>query len=282
MPRLRLVAGSAVLALAVAGCGSGGASSVASKNSSGGASTRSSSPSTQVEATVQDLRDRVQKTGTGTFSTVTTTIAGKVVSSVRGRYALGDQQLAARLQVPQGSGSPATARIDVVKGAAYFQVAQWKQPSRSCWLRTTTEQLSQEYGLDVATADQVPLAVNLLDNFRALRSNGVGLVDGNLDITAVLPLLSGATKVQLVAAKPKGVVPAFLTFDGDNVLVTVPGYALSTALSQSLKVDESKFASIAADRYEAGLKVTGPVAAVRAPSSGRQMSAADLQANRCG
>jgi hypothetical protein len=53
--------------------------------------------------------------------------------------------------------------------------------------------------------------------------------------------------------RPKGTVAAFLTYDADHVLITVPGYALSTALSNSLKIDEQKFSSIAAARYEAGV-----------------------------
>jgi hypothetical protein len=224
----------------------------------------------------------VQKHGTGTFSMVTTTIAGKVQASIRGRYSLDGQQVAARLAVPQKTGKPATALVDLIGNAAYFQVAEWKKPSRFCWLRTSTDELSQSYGLDVATTDQVPLPVALLDDFRAARSNGKGLIDGNLSITSVLPMLSGSSKRQLVAAKPAGDVPAFLTFHGNDLLLTIPGYALSTALSDSLKLDASKFSSIAAQRFVAGVKITGPVARVRAPSSNRQMSAADQKANRCG
>lgn len=277
-----------VALLTLAGCGSQKPSSEPSKKSSGTASTVSSAtptpsatPSTKTEATVQDVRDRVQKAGTGTFSLVTRTVAGEVLASIKGRYALDDQQVAARLTVPQGRGKAATARVELVKGDAFFQVAQWTKAVRSCWLRSTTDGLSKSYGLDLATNDQVPLPIDLLDRFQAVRSAGQ-VVDGSLDITAVLPLLSGAVKSQLVAAKPKGVVPAFLTFDGNDVMVTIPGYALSTALSQSLKIDESKFSSIAGERFEAGLRITGGVAGVGAPSSDRQMSAADLKANRCG
>ena len=284
--RLRLVAGSTLLAmvalLTLAGCGSQSPSADASKKPSGTTSTPSATPSTKTEATVQDVRDRVQKAGTGTFSLVTRTVAGQELASIKGRYALDDQHVAARLTVPQGTGKPATARVELVKGDAFFQVAQWTKAVRSCWLRSTTDDLSKSYGLDLATNDQVPLPIDLLDRFQAVKSAGNGLVDGTLDITAVLPLLSGAVKTQLVAAKPKGVVPAFLTFDGNDVLLTIPGYALSTALGESLKLDESKFSSIAAGRFEAGLRITGGIAGVGAPSSGRQMSAADLKANRCG
>ena len=63
----------------------------------------------------------------------------------------------------------------------------------------------------------------------------------------------------------------------------MPGYALSSALSQSLKVDEQKFKSIAAARYEAGLTtLKGGFDKVAAPQAAKQMSSADLQANRCG
>jgi ubiquinone/menaquinone biosynthesis C-methylase UbiE len=70
---------------------------------------------------------------------------------------------------------------------------------------------------------------------------------------------------------------------GGHVLITVPGYALSTALSNSLKVDAEKFSSIAAARYEAGVTtLNGGFGAVTAPRAAKQMSPADLQANRCG
>lgn len=284
MPSLRLVAGSALLALVVTGCGSQNPSADPSKKAS---STKSSpaptaSASTKTQSTVQGLRDRVQKNGTGTFSMVTRTSAGQLLASIRGRYALDDQQVAAQLKVPQKGAKPATARVELVRNDAFFQVAQWKKPSRTCWLRTTTVELSQGYGLDVSTTDQVPLPVALLDNFRAERTSGKGVVDGTLDIAAVLPLLSGSIKRQLIAARPQGAVPGVLTFHGNDVLLTVPGYALSATLSRSLGIEESKLASIATSSIEAGLRITGPVARVRAPSSSTQMTAAELKANRCG
>ena len=63
----------------------------------------------------------------------------------------------------------------------------------------------------------------------------------------------------------------------------MPGYALSSALSNALKIDEQKFASIAAARYEAGVTtLKGGFDQVAAPQPAKQMSAADLEANRCG
>ena len=98
-----------------------------------------------------------------------------------------------------------------------------------------------------------------------------------------LPLLSGSIKNQLTQARPSGTVPAFLTFDATHVLITVPGYALSAALSNSLKVDEQKFSSIAAAGYEAGVTTLKKgFSTVSAPQAAKQMSPADLKANRCG
>ncbi|MDQ6641582.1 MAG: hypothetical protein M3Y66_03705 [Actinomycetota bacterium] len=284
MPRLRLVTGTALLALAVSACGSQSPSSEAPKTStpSSRPATPSATSSTKAEAAVQALRDRVRKPGTGTFSMVTRTVPGSLVASIRGHYRLTDQQLAAQLIVPQSSRKAATAKLELVKNDAFLQVDEWKKPSRTCWLRTTADQLSQRYGLDVVGTGLVPLPLALLDNFRATTINGKGLIDGNLNITDVLPMLGGSIKRQLVVAKPQGVVPAFVSFSGNDVQVTIPGYALSAALAQSLGVAESQFSAIAADRFEAGLKVTGPVATLRAPSSKRQMTTADLVANRCG
>jgi hypothetical protein len=289
MPSLRLVAGSALLALVVTGCGSQSPSAGASKKSSdspspssSGSTTPGAAPSTQARKTVQTLRDRVQHTGAGTFGIVTRTVAGKLQASIRGRYDLSDQQLSAHLVVPQKGSGPATAEVAMVKDAAYFQVAEWDKRTRSCWLRTTPEGLSQDYGLDVASNDDVPVPVGLLDAFQATTVNGKGLVDGSVDISAVLPLLSGSNKRQIVAAQPTGQVPAFLSFNGRGLTITVPGYALSTALGQSLGLDPSRLSSIADQRFATGVKFKSSVAVVRAPARGKQMSAADLKANRCG
>jgi len=129
----------------------------------------------------------------------------------------------------------------------------------------------------------VPLPVGLLDAFVPESSQGKGLIQGHLDIAEALPLLSGSLKSQLVQARPSGTVAAFLTYDPRHMLITVPGYALSSALSNSLKVDEQKLSSIAGARYEAGVTtLSGAFDQVAAPQPAKQMSTADLEANRCG
>ena len=206
------------------------------------------------------------------------------MSSIRGRYSLDDQQVAATFRVPDtSSGKKATARLAIVGKDAFLQVDQWQKPSRGCWLKTTSQELSQRFALDVADSDEVPLPVDLLDAFVPESSQGKGLIQGHLDIAAALPLLSGSLKTQLTEARPTGTVAAFLTYDPTHVLITVPGYALSTALSTALKVDEERFSSIAAARYEAGLTtLKGGFDQVAAPQASKQMSSADLEANRCG
>lgn len=289
MPSLRVVAGSALLALVVSGCGSQSAASDSSTTSSDGPSSAgpstakpSSAPNTTSEKAVQALRDRVQKTGVGTFSMVTRTVPGKLEARIDGHYDLKTQQLSSGVRIPQHGGRSATARVDMIKDAAYFQVAQWDKPARTCWLRTSPEELSQKYGIDIASSDEVPIPIQLLDDFQAASVNGKGLIDGKVDIASVLPLLSSSNKAQIVAAKPTGTVPAFLTFSRDQMNITVPGYALSTALSGSLGVDPSKFSTIAEARYTAGVRIKQSVPGVQAPGKGKQMSQADLKANRCG
>ena len=63
------------------------------------------------------------------------------------------------------SGKKATARLAIVGKDAFLQVDQWKQPSRGCWLKTTSKELSQRFALDVADSDEVPLPVGLLAAF---------------------------------------------------------------------------------------------------------------------
>jgi hypothetical protein len=291
MPRfnLRLVAACALVTLAASGCGSDNPSSHPSRSATATPSTSATSsptaaPSGPLGKQLQALQDRADQATSGQFSEVTRTIAGAEISSIHGRYSTDAQQIAATFKVPDTSSTQkATARLAIVGSDAFLQVDQWKKPSRGCWLKTTAAKLSQDYALDVADSDRVPLPVLLIDNFEPTGSPGKGLLQGKVDITAALPLLSGSIKQQLVAARPQGKVPAFLTFDAQQMLVTVPGYALSTALSNSLKIDESKFSTIAAARYEAGLTgLGGAFAKVTAPATRLQMSDADLKANRCG
>lgn len=295
MPRFsfRLVAACALVSVAASGCGSSSPKADPSPSASATTSTSPSpsasssaaaAPSGPLGKQLQALQDRADKAGAGRFSEVTRAVSGAEISSIRGRYSMAAQQIAATFMVPDTtSGKTATARLSILGPDAFLQVDQWKKPSRGCWLKTTSGALSSDYALDVADSDQVPLPVLLLDNFQPTGSQGKGLIEGKVDISAALPLLSGSIKQQLVAAKPQGTVPAFLTYTDRQLLVTVPGYALSTALSESLKIDESKFSTIAAARYEAGLTgLGGGFAKVSAPASKLQMSDADLKANRCG
>jgi hypothetical protein len=283
------VAACALVSLAASGCGSSSpkadpSPSASATPSSSGSSSATSAPSGPFGKQLQALQDRADQATSGRFSEVTRTVAGNEISSIRGRYSTAAQQIAANFKVPDtASGKTATARLAIVGANAFLQVDQWKKPSRGCWLKTTSAKLSQDYALDVADSDAVPLPVLLVDNFEPTGSPGKGLLQGKVDITSALSLLSGSIKQQLVAAQPQGKVPAFLTFDDKQMLVTVPGYALSTALSNSLKVNESKFSTIAAARYEAGLtSLGGAFTKVSAPASKLQMSDADLKANRCG
>ena len=278
---IRLAAACALLVLAATGCGSAAPSGAnsSSPSASGSASATASGP---LAKEIQSLEDRVQKDSK--FSEVTRKPTGEEISSIRGRYSLDDDQVAATFRVPDTStGKKATARLAIVGKDAFLQVDQWQKPSRGCWLKTTSRELSQRFALDVADSDDVPLPVGLLTAFVPESSQGQGLIQGHLDITAALPLLSGSIKSQLMQVRPKGTVPAFLTYDPTHVLITVPGYALSTALSNSLKIDEQKFSSIAAARYEAGVTTLKKgFSAVSAPQAAKQMSPADLKANRCG
>ena len=288
--KIRLAAACALLVLAATGCGSDGDPSTAKSSSpSASGSTRSTaSGSTRTTASgplakqMQALQDRVQHDSR--FSEVTRKQTGEEISSIRGRYSLDDEQLAATFQVPDtSSGRNATARLAIVGKDAFLQVDQWKKPSRGCWLKTSSQDLSQRFALDVADSDEVPLPVELLTAFVPESSQGKGLIEGHLDIAAALPLLSGSLKSQLTQARPSGTVAAFLTYDPSHMLITVPGYALSSALSTALKVDEQKLASIAGARYEAGVTtLRGGFAQVAAPQPAKQMSNADLEANRCG
>ncbi len=239
-------------------------------------------PTTRTDNIVQGLRKKVDRVGAGDFSLRTTTVAGEVLTRITGRYSLADQQLAAQLRVPQGTDQSVTARIELVRDQAFLQIAQWKSPARHCWLRTTTDQIATDHQLDVATTDQAPLPVALLDNFRLATSSGTGVVAGNVDLSVAARLLSGSIRSRVLAVSPQGVVPAFLTFKGNNILVTVPGYALSSALAAALKVNASELTTVAAARYEAALRLKHQVAPVTAPGSSSQMSAKDLAANRCG
>ena len=279
---LRLAAACVLLVLAATGCGSNGQSSSAKSSSptaSGSASTTASGP---LATQMQTLQDRAQRDSR--FSEVTRKPTGEEISSIRGRYSLDDEQVAATFRVPDTSSDrQATARLAIVGKDSYLQVDQWKKPSRGCWLKTTSQELSKRFALDVADSDEVPLPVGLLTAFVPESSQGKGLIQGHLDIAQALPLLSGSLKSQLTQARPAGTVAAFLTYDDTHMLITVPGYALSNALSTSLKVDEGKFRSIAAARYEAGVTtLKGGFDQVAAPQKAKQMSSADLEANRCG
>ncbi len=293
--KIRLVAACALITLAATGCGSSASGGSAKDGSSsspsaGSPSTSASSSATGTSAsdplvkTLQALQVRAAKPGGGLFTEVTRKPSGEEISSIRGRYSLDDEQVAATFRVPDTStGQKATAKLAIVGQDAFLQVDQWQKPSRGCWLKTTSKGLSERYGLDVADSDETPLPLTLLGAFTPEGSEGKGLIRGKLDLIAAIPLLSGSIKAQLLQARPSGSVAAFVTYDATHVLITVPGYALSTALSTSLKVDESKFSSITAARYEAGLTtLEGGFAKVAAPAASRQMSAADLKANRCG
>ena len=279
--KIRLAAACAVLVVAATGCGSSGESSSAKSSSPSASGTRTAA-SGPFAKEMQTLQDRAQQDSR--FSEVTRKPTGDEISSIRGRYSLDDEQVAATFRVPDtSSGKKATARLAIVGKDAYLQVDQWKQPSRGCWLKTTSQELSQRFALDVADSDEVPLPVGLLAAFVPESSQGKGLIQGHLDLAAALPLLSGSLKSQLAQARPSGTVAAFLTYDDSHMLITVPGYALSSALSNALKVDEQKFASIAAARYEAGVTtLKGGFDQVAAPQAAKQMSTADLEANRCG
>ncbi len=280
--KIRLAAACALLVLAATGCGSNGEPSSAESSSPSASGSTRATASGPLAKQLQALQDRAQQDSR--FSEVTRKPTGEEISSIRGRYSLDDEQVAATFRVPDpSSGKNATARLAIVGKDAFLQVDQWKEPSRGCWLKTTSQELSQRFALDVADSDEVPLPVGLLDAFVPESSQGKGLIQGHLDIAEALPLLSGSLKSQLAQARPSGTVAAFLTYDPTHMLITVPGYALSSALSNSLKVDEQKFSSIAAARYEAGVTtLSGGFDQVAAPQPAKQMSTADLEANRCG
>ena len=280
--KIRLAAACVLLVVAATGCGSSGDPSSAKSSSPSASSSTRTTASGPFAKEMQTLQDRAQQDSR--FSEITRKPTGEEISSIRGRYSLDDEQVAATFRVPDtSSGKEATARLAIVGKDAFLQVDQWKQPSRGCWLKTTSKELSQRFALDVADSDEVPLPVGLLTAFVPEASQGKGLIQGHLDIAAALPLLSGSLKSQLAQARPSGTVAAFLTYDARHMLITVPGYALSSALSNALKVDEQKFASIAAARYEAGVTtLKGGFDQVAAPQAAKQMSTADLEANRCG
>ncbi len=280
--KIRLAAACALLVLAATGCGSNGEPSSAESSSPSASGSTRATASGPLAKQLQALRDRAQQDSQ--FSEVTRRPTGEEISSIRGRYSLDDEQVAATFRVPNpSSGKNATARLAIVGKDAFLQVDQWKEPSRGCWLKSTSQELSQRFALDVADSDEVPLPVGLLDAFVPESSQGKGLIQGHLDIAGALPLLSGSLKSQLVQARPSGTVAAFLTYDPRHMLITVPGYALSSALSNSLKVDEQKLSSIAGARYEAGVTtLSGAFDQVAAPQPAKQMSTADLEANRCG
>ena len=280
--KIRLAAACALLVLAATGCGSNGEPSSAESSSPSASGSTRATASGPLAKQLQALRDRAQQDSQ--FSEVTRRPTGEEISSTRGRYSLDDEQVAATFRVPNpSSGKNATARLAIVGKDAFLQVDQWKEPSRGCWLKTTSQALSKRFALDVADSDEVPLPVGLLDAFVPESSQGKGLIQGHLDIAEALPLLSGSLKSQLVQARPSGTVAAFLTYDPRHMLITVPGYALSSALSNSLKVDEQKLSSIAGARYEAGVTtLSGAFDQVAAPQPAKQMSTADLEANRCG
>jgi len=280
--KIRLAAACALLVLAATGCGSNGEPSSAESSSPSASGSTRATASGPLAKQLQALRDRAQQDSR--FSEVTRRPTGEEISSIRGRYSLDDEQVAATFRVPNpSSGKNATARLAIVGKDAFLQVDQWKEPSRGCWLKSTSQELSQRFALDVADSDEVPLPVGLLDAFVPESSQGKGLIQGHLDIAEALPLLSGSLKSQLVQARPSGTVAAFLTYDPRHMLITVPGYALSSALSNSLKVDEQKLSSIAGARYEAGVTtLSGAFDQVAAPQPAKQMSTADLEANRCG
>ena len=280
--KIRLAAACALLVLAATGCGSNGEPSSAESSSPSASGSTRATASGPLAKQLQALRDRAQQDSQ--FSEVTRRPTGEEISSIRGRYSLDDEQVAATFRVPNpSSGKNATARLAIVGKDAFLQVDQWKEPSRGCWLKSTSQELSQRFALDVADSDEVPLPVELLTAFVPESSQGKGLIEGHLDIAAALPLLSGSLKSQLVQARPSGTVAAFLTYDPRHMLITVPGYALSSALSNSLKVDEQKLSSIAGARYEAGVTtLSGAFDQVAAPQPAKQMSTADLEANRCG
>ena len=68
------------------------------------------------------------------------------------------------------------------------------------------------------------------------------------------------------------------------MLITVPGYALELRAEQRPQGRRaSKLSSIAGARYEAGVTtLSGAFDQVAAPQPAKQMSTADLEANRCG
>jgi len=279
--KIRLAAACALLVLAATGCGSNGDPNSAQSSSPSASGSTRATASGPFAKQLQTLQERAEQASR--FSEVTRKPTGEEISSIRGRYSLDDEQVAATFRVPDPSSGNATARLAIVGKDAYLQVDQWKEPSRGCWLKSTSQELSQRFALDVADSDDVPLPVGLLDAFVPESSQGKGLIQGHLDIAAALPLLSGSLKSQLVQARPKGTVAAFLTYDPRHVLITVPGYALSSALSNSLKVDEQKLSSIAGARYEAGVTtLRGGFEQVAAQQAAKQMSTADLEANRCG
>ncbi|MCW2759238.1 MAG: hypothetical protein JWO46_2984 [Nocardioidaceae bacterium] len=278
-----LSAGALVLAVVATGCGGSG-KPAATKSSSGSASaSASASPAAagSLGAKVSAVRDRVEKAGTGSFTLSDATIAGKALSTIDGRYSLDDETLDAAVSIPDGTGKSATAKIRVLGDTAYIQAAEWKPPSNTCWLKTTPAGISSDYGLDVSSAD-VPLPLLLLGKFQPQTSSGEGVYQGELDLASATLLLSGTTKSQVEQAKPKGTVPAFVTDDGTTATVTVPGYAMATALSTALKVDDSQFTAMKSERYEATLGPAKDTSAIAAPEAGKQMSKDDLTANRCG
>ena len=236
---IRLAAACVLLVLAATGCGSNGEPS----------SAKSSSPSASGSASHHGLRPARQADAGAAGPRA----AGQPVQRGHAQADGGGDQLDPGPLLPRrraGRGhlpgarhlerQEATARLAIVGKDAFLQVDQWKKPSRGCWLKTTSQELSQRFALDVADSDEVPLPVGLLTAFVPESSQGQGLIQGHLDIAEALPLLSGSLKSQLTQARPSGTVAAFLTYDPRHMLITVPGYALSNALSTSLKVDEQK------------------------------------------
>ena len=135
--KIRLAAACALLVLAATGCGSSGdpssAKIVLAQRLAAAPRATASGP---LAKQMQTLQDRAQQDSQ--FSEVTRKPTGEEISSIRGRYSLDDEQVAATFRVPDtSSGKEATARLAIVGKDAFLQVDQWKQPSRGCWLKTT-------------------------------------------------------------------------------------------------------------------------------------------------
>ena len=156
--KIRLAAACALLVLAATGCGSNGEPSSAESSSPSASGSTRATASGPLAKQLQALRDRAQQDSQ--FSEVTRRPTGEEISSIRGRYSLDDEQVAATFRVPNpSSGKNATARLAIVGKDAFLQVDQWKEPSRGCWLKSTSQELSQRFALDVADSDEVPLPV---------------------------------------------------------------------------------------------------------------------------